>query len=421
MTVTIGDTVMSILGRFHSKRRGFIIGGAAVLALMASPLIIEQLTADHLNFGAQAWAAEDGSSTQGHQYKGGRQGESGSGAAGGGHEATPRGGKGGVKDVLRGEGERVPGPGADSDAPPWAGPNATGTNPHQQGGGKPGGAGSKKGDVYGDMWVVLRDVNGVPILVKWTDSNEDGINDTQVICTSPSTGCFVQPLDSDGNPIPLDAEGAPLDETATQEVDLGRLNVGRAPSTVSQHSLDEAISAISSATSLTLDTSGRLVVDGTAIDSPLENLALYVAIMTNDPKLASIEDKLRALYDANHITYMDLASSLLAGAADKTGEITTDLVAYMNVILGISPMTADNHIDYTTFDYNRDTTYSGDITYYVQKTDGTVVSVTEPILQAVFDGQSYTSDSGMGIADFAQAADDALEVIDFVHTQIHTE
>ncbi|MHB8790473.1 MAG: hypothetical protein ACYDBT_11390 [Desulfobulbaceae bacterium] len=85
-----------------------------------------------------------------------------------------------------------------------------------------------------------------------------------------------------------------------QEVSFGRLNVGRAPEAVLNHAFDEAIRAINNARSIVLDASGRLLLttdvydefltnpDGTpvlietvekAIDSPLENMALYVKLM----------------------------------------------------------------------------------------------------------------------------------------------
>jgi len=80
------------------------------------------------------------------------------------------------------------------------------------------------------------------------------------------------------------------------------------------------------------------------------------------------------------------------------------------------------YVDYSAIDYSRDDTYSGDITYFVQDpVTGVVTEVTNPILEAIFGGESYTSSSGVGITDFTQMADDALQVIDFVHTQIHTE
>lgn len=85
-----------------------------------------------------------------------------------------------------------------------------------------------------------------------------------------------------------------------QEVSFGRLNVGRAPDAVLDHAFDEAVRAINNARSIVLDASGRLLLttdvydefltdeDGNpvlletvtkAIDSPLENMALYVKLM----------------------------------------------------------------------------------------------------------------------------------------------
>lgn len=86
------------------------------------------------------------------------------------------------------------------------------------------------------------------------------------------------------------------------EVRFGRLNLGRSPETVLQAAFDEAISAINSADTIWIsrDAAGRLLLEknvysdtdtdecgnpvwlGTtvkAIDSPLENLALYMKIM----------------------------------------------------------------------------------------------------------------------------------------------
>lgn len=85
-----------------------------------------------------------------------------------------------------------------------------------------------------------------------------------------------------------------------EEVSFGRLNQGRAPDAVLNHAFDEAINAINKAKNIVIDASGRLLLttdvydefltnpDGTpllidtvtkAIDSPLENLALYVKLM----------------------------------------------------------------------------------------------------------------------------------------------
>lgn len=86
-----------------------------------------------------------------------------------------------------------------------------------------------------------------------------------------------------------------------QEVGFGRLNISRSPEAVLQASFDEAINSINSALAIEIDASGRLLltkqvysdeVDPAtgypeeteetyvkAIDSPLENLALYVKLL----------------------------------------------------------------------------------------------------------------------------------------------
>jgi len=87
-----------------------------------------------------------------------------------------------------------------------------------------------------------------------------------------------------------------------QEVSFGRLNLGRAPEAVLDHAYDEAIRMINNAIQIELDASGRLLLtsnvydefltnpDGTpvlldtvtkAIDSPLENLSLYIKLMND--------------------------------------------------------------------------------------------------------------------------------------------
>jgi len=88
------------------------------------------------------------------------------------------------------------------------------------------------------------------------------------------------------------------------EVHFGRMNLSRSPEAVLQAAFDEAINSINNATSISRDVAGRLLittdiyeefstaVDGAcqnayvetitkAIDSPLENLALYVKLITD--------------------------------------------------------------------------------------------------------------------------------------------
>jgi hypothetical protein len=370
---------------------GFLLVGTAVVALLALPLSFDLGFEGEAQFVDEVYA-------QGHQGSGGGHGGGGKGMGRAGQGAGDidkgqHGGSGGkaIEDkVFRGGGKDVLAVDDDSDRPEWAGGEKE-LNPHR-GTSNPT-PGINKGDDYGDLWVLVRNpVTGEPILV----------NGEYQVCVD--AGCTEVILTVDGE-LPEGVEVA--------EVELGRANVVRSPDKVTQHALDEVLAKLTAATLVTVDDAGRLVLDGATVDSPLENLALYIALMTSDPKLDPVMDKLPG-------DTLDLAASLLAAGSDKTGTIGLDYVVYLNVITDI--VENDEYYNFDAFDYNRDTTYSGDITYFVQDpVTGVVTSVTEPILTAVFDNVSYTSASGTGISDFTQAADDALQVIEFVHTQIHVE
>jgi hypothetical protein len=362
------------------------------IALLGILGLFSEIALNSHFFISQTLAGQGQGSSQG--VKGGNGGHKGQQ----GGSADKGTGKSGVKGkVLQGDAAESE---EDSDRPEWAKGNRA-ANPHAQGGGQPAGAGSKKGDLYGDLWVVLRDpITGLPIL----DANG---NVQPIIKLADGTTQVIQ-LTSEGD---VPEEYLPY----IQEVEFSRLSVGRSPSKVISHSLDEVTSKILNGTSITLDASGRLVIDGATVDSPLENLALYVALLTNSPDLS---DEVKTKLEALPGDILTLAASLLAGAADKTGKIGIDLVAYENLVLGVSKPTA--YYDYSTFDYDRSTTYSSEITYYVLKADGTIVSETKTIYDAVFNSVPYSATDG-GITAFAQATDDALQVIEFVHTQIHTE
>jgi hypothetical protein len=345
------------------------------------------------------------------QHQGGGH-ESGTTHDDSGHQATDRGqrkgqgrkpgetagqGRKSMDDIFRDIGTAAE---EDSDRPPWAG---GGGGPNDRGG-KPAGAGSKRGDLFGDMYVILRDDNGVPIL---------------------SAAGFVQPIDADGNLIPLDAEGAPIDPTLAIEVELSRLNVGRSPTSVLDRRASEVVTLLNSATAISLDAAGRLVVttaDGTkTIDAPLENLALYVALMTTGtiPGVTDLPGtELDYLVDGT-FTSQDLiaATGLFAAAADKYTSLSADAVAYMNAILGINTVTTGDvtysSMDYSSFTYDRSDAYDGEmITILVKQPDGTYVPTSVDIYDAVFNSLDYTE---TGFDAFATAVDDARTVIAFIH------
>ena len=300
------------------------------------------------------------------------------------------------------------GPDDDSDRPAWAGKDGTGDKP---GGGNKGGD-SQKGDDYGDLWVILRDDDGNPIL-------------------KPGT-TFVQPLDTDGNLIPLDDEGHPVDEGLTQEVELGRLNVARAPEKVLDHSLIEALSKLATATVVTVDPAGRLVADGATIDSPLESLALFKAIVSTTPVDGIITLTATGSVDGQTTTYSFpisveqaglVAASAIAAASDKTGTLTVDEVMYIAKFLNLD---SELSTFVTSWNYERDDIYTDDVKVWILEGQDTsvppdgVIDIYVPIQVQVNQAVTFNTvepivDDGNGIDSFAQAADDAVQVLEFVH------
>ncbi len=137
---------------------------------------------------------------------------------------------------------------------------------------------------------------------------------------------------------------------------------------------------------LVLDAAGRLAIATTtidpvtglpvttvkAIDSPLENLALYKAIANLTGTDRTITVAVPASKDgttpATTLTWtlptsinIDLLkATLLAAAADKTGTISLDTVMYNNLIVGATD-------DLSTYTYDRYTTYKDlDVTVLIK-------------------------------------------------------
>jgi hypothetical protein len=385
------------------KRNKFSLASGALFVALALPLAAGT-TALTLSAISSAEAAEQGSGG-GAGGKGGQggAGEKGKGGAQGG------GGKGGAVDkIFRTDASEE----EDSDRPEWAGVKGGKSG----GGGKPFGAGTKKGDLFGDMYILLRDENGVPLA--------DAAGEELVVAFYyDSTGALVPVTDSDGDlvAIPRNEEGDLLTsvtvgtttyEVVPGEVELGRLSVSRSPSKVTDHALEEALSKLTAdGAVIALDSTGRLTVDGTTIDSPLENLALYVAYMTTGtlPGVTTLP------------TGFD-PSALLAAAGDKTGTISIDTVVYVNSILGIN--TGTTYYDFSDYQYDRATTWA-DATATVLVLDAgdpadPADDVYRPTLvnlyDAVFNNTTWTDPTTEGGADdFSAATNDYLQVIEFVH------
>jgi len=199
--------------------------------------------------------------------------------------------------------------------------------------------------------------------------------------------------------IPLDPEckiPATLEEQwggLVMEADAGRFNLSRSPQDVLDAAYEEAIATINQASEIGLDPAGRLlleipvadeygvIIDNTSktIDSPLENLALYQKVMLNgclaDTENVGLSDSAKLLLETTDLAYlscgtdtslsdddMQRAASFLAGAGDKTGRITIDLLVYLNNFLEINQVVwAENkqeiidifYYDFQNFSYNR--------------------------------------------------------------------
>ncbi len=334
--------------------------------------------------------------------------------------------------------------------------------------GGPGGGGGGGGDIldtgelYGDLYVVRRDADGVPEL----DDN----------------GC-VQPIAADGTVLELytnEAEDIYCEVTEelallVQTVDFGRLNEGRAPDAVIAHAFDEAINAMNAATAISQDPAGRilLTIDGEfkTIDSPLENLGLYITMMKDGdwltpentptvtqggrssdkgpsgddgpttemrPVLSSdAKAMLSALGYGALVTEggtlgnndLLLAASLLAAAGDKTGTITLDMVMYINSIYGINQLgslevNGNSYFDFRGFSYGRDGVYGQRGSSECNAGSVWVLTLLDPndttLWQAdcmvlLDEVHHFRGNETENVRGFAQAADDALQVIEYIH------
>jgi hypothetical protein len=289
----------------------------------------------------------------------------------------------------------------DSDRPEWAQGNRE-ANPHAQGGGQPPGAGDKKGDEYGDLIVLKRDpVTGLPLVDEETGE--------LLICLDAA--CTETTLTEEGE---IPAGVTPI------EVDFGRASIARAPEKVIDKALTDALEKLTAdGVVLGQDESGRITytVDGitSTIDSPLENLALYIDLMTGlaSESTSDAEEALGAL--AN----LDTAAALFAGVADKTGDISLDYLVYHNMITDVVAQ-PDTYYDFDGFTYDRQ--FPTDYSYFVVLAEGedpvTMTLDVNAYLEAVNGSLPANGDFA---ALFATAADDALEVIELIHTQIHYE
>lgn len=215
-----------------------------------------------------------------------------------------------------------------------------GQNPDPGGGGD----GGMDAPDYGDLFVLYRDADGIPILT--ADACQQPLAAPGV--TLPAIGTnpeCVPGSETASCVIPVDPATCGVVvgyETFTQEVVFGRTNAARSPASVLDAQLEDAVIKLSTADCLTLDAAGRLVtstvtttdtgdvVTTAAIDSPLQSMAIYKQLMLT----GYLGAKSAPL--ALPASPLDIAARGIGAAADKGGKVSVDMVVYLNQFLGLT-------------------------------------------------------------------------------------
>ncbi len=221
------------------------------------------------------------------------------------------------------------------------------------------------GDLYADLVIALRDVDGVPLLADFEVEGESG-TETQY-CVQPISYAEIPGLASEENPtdgrmvwrIPLMGEiGLPVvDEEEVEvcdpqpdyamyvsEVELERLNLVRAPDRVIDKKLEDLRARLEAADTITLDAAGRITTDITGdvddagdpippatVDASPDQAAIFYSIMTTGeiPGLGSSPAEVGG-FDA-----WELAAAGVGAAASKPAEINIDTIEYYGRISSV--------------------------------------------------------------------------------------
>ncbi|MCK2184714.1 hypothetical protein [Halomonas getboli] len=314
----------------------------------------------------------------------------------------------------------------------------------QSGGGQGSGGGGKGGD-YGDIVIVLRDDAGNPIL------DENGNIQPCLVagCTEDDPTTYTQLVESEEGDFELPDGVIP--------VEFGRLNVARSPDSVIEHSLAELLAKFDGTSIDSLeqliagtDASGRLIdADGNTIDSPLENFALYVALLeaveadpdassytlsvSTDPHGDEPPESFSMTVSADLVP--TLAAAAFAAASDKTGDLTVDEIMGITGFVELDGALS-SLVDSSDYSYDRAALYDGVMVTVLQEStvdetiggedingDGEITSnalvyttADVNLYEAVsFNDVPSIDDDGNGIDTFTQQADDAVQVLEFVH------
>jgi hypothetical protein len=286
-----------------------IAGSVSIFTLIAAPLAIDAAFVDAANpLLTSAQAAEDGHGGSGTSGKGGAESAGQKKGSGSSHEGASGGASKSVEAVVTEEeeggkgkmGSGVHGQGSYQDSKQKGGASSPG----------PGGINSEPNDAKGPRY-----------------------------SGGAGTG-------SQGGKPQWAQEGLPKNPDGS-EVELGRLNVARAPSKLLDKQLIEALASLKTIVSAdgtsiyeapTLSAAiAQIVADGLRVDSPIANLALlkdYLSDGVIDGNYVTSDGTTNQIF-APSMSQDEFVAVLLASAADKTVAITAGTVGSMEVILGL--------------------------------------------------------------------------------------
>jgi hypothetical protein len=337
--------------------------------------------------------------------------------------------------------------------------------------------GDTTGSLYSDLVIALRAEDGTPILRKFVVpatteteasteycvqpvSYEAVPSVTQV--TNPVNGTTVWPIPLQGewlpggtrvddpNALPADEIGAcdpiPAYAMFVSEVELERLNLARTSDDVIAQKIADVQTKLQFADVIDLESTGRLVWDGTPIDASPENAGIYQSLMKTGtiPGLhpesmagpPALVGPAPSDADANsQFDSWELAAMAIGAAASKSVPINVDTIEYYNRVIGLPDFTSlwsgvklvqpedpdnpgsplasgEKFVDYSGFSYNRSQTFKGSVTWLDIPTLTWKVSHITDVVP--FTHPEIGTSTLTGVKAFAQLADDVRALCNFI-------
>lgn len=280
---------------------------------------------------------------------------------------------------------------------------------------------NNKGELYGDLWQLLRNEDGEPLL--------DGNSCPQPVASQ--TIVWPDGIERDTVPMVLDEQGECTVvegyEDYVVELELGRLNGVRValtnPKVLHRH-LYDVVNSLNAAVEVKLDVAGRLTYglleDGElnyyTVDSPRAGLALYWALMKWGKLEGTIDLMVEgswtptaisltlddAILDAEGLGYLKHGSATCQSNPQNCG----------------SRRLPSGFVDYRDFSHSTQNVFGGVMVNYVERQDDPLcpyTSKTDDVWQRVLGSDPY---SGTNIGAFVKLAEDTRNTIHFIHTVI---